>query len=337
MKPVHAWILITLVGLLAGCTDGQTPNTAGVAKGGDHEREEHSAEYDAHEQGSQHADEHGHDEAAAGSQLARITPAAAAAAGINVMAAGPHSLRDSLPLYGVIAPNAERTRNVSARYAGVVKTVGRTLGDAVRAGGALATIESNDSLQVYTVTAPISGTITARNVNEGESVSDQPLFTITDLSSVWVDLSAFPRDMVKIRPGQIVQVKATDGGLSGTGRIALVSAVGTTATQSTNVRVVLDNARRQWTPGLYVAAEVVLSEAAVPIAVKSTALQDVDGQRVVFVQKPDGFEPRGLRLGRSDGEMTEVLEGLTPGEHYVTDNSFVVKAELEKGSAEHDH
>ena len=244
---------------------------------------------------------------------------------------------ESLPLYGVVAANAERTRNVSARYAGVVKTVTRTLGDAVRAGSALATIESNDSLQVYTVTAPISGTITARNINAGESVSDQRLFTITDLSSVWVELSAFPRDMVKIRLGQTVHVKSTDGSLASSGRVALVSAVGTTATQSTNVCVVLENAQRQWTPGLYVAAEVVLSETEVAVAVQSTALQDVDGQRVVFVELPEGFEPRALRLGRSDGDTTEVLEGLTPGERYVADNSFVVKAELEKGSAEHDH
>jgi membrane fusion protein, heavy metal efflux system len=313
MKPLHSWIVVVLAGLQAACGDMQAPKTA------------------------EHGDEHGHEESAGGSELARITPSAAAGAGIKVSAAGPHALRESLPLYGVVAPDGERTRNVSARYAGVVKTVARTVGDAVRAGSPLATIESNDSLQVYTLAAPISGTITARHVNAGESVSDQALFTITDLSSVWVELAAFPRDMSKIRIGQTVQVKSTDSGLSGSGRIALVAAVGTAATQSTNVRVVLDNGQRQWTPGLYVAAEVVLSQTEVPVAVKSTALQDMDGKRVVFVETPEGFEPRALRLGRSDGQITEVLEGLIPGERYVADNSFVVKAELEKGSVGHDH
>ena len=322
MNTARWWVAMGLV-VLAGCGQ-QVAQTSG-----DGAKSEHADEH-----GEKHAEESEHGE---GGEFARITPEAATNAGIEVGQAGPEKLRESIPLYGVVVANAERTRNVSARFAGVVRTVAKTVGDQVRAGTPLATIESNDSLQVYPLTAPIAGVITARSVNPGEAVSDQSLFTITDLSSVWVEISAFPREMAKIHPGQLVQVKSTDGGLSGSGRIVLVSAVGTAATQSTSVRVVLDNANRQWTPGLYVAAEVVLSETDVPVAVKSAALQNLDGNRVVFVQKPDGFEPRPLRIGRTDGEVTEVLEGLTAGERYVVANSFVVKSEIEKAGAEHEH
>ena len=323
MKTAHWWIAMGLAAL-AGC--GQVSQTS-----------EDGAKPDPQHEDGKHAEESEHAEGGEGEQHARITPDAATNAGIELGEAGPQKLRESIPLYGVVVANAERTRNVSARFAGVVRTVTKTIGDPVRAGTPLATIESNDSLQIYTLTAPIAGVITARNVNPGEAVSDQSLFTITDLSSVWVEISAFPREMAKIRPGQLVQVKSTDGGLAGSGRIALVSAVGTAATQSTSARVVLENANRQWTPGLYVAAEVVLSETHVPVAVKSAALQNLDGNRVVFVTNAAGFEPRTLRVGRTDGEVTEVLEGLNAGERYVVANSFVVKSEIEKAGASHDH
>jgi len=330
MRVTPWWVAIGLAALV-GCGQ-QVAQVPSNGEKPDH-AEEHAEEHgDEHAEGSEHA---GASEG--GGEFARMTPEVAANAGIEVGQAGPEKLRESIPLYGVVVANSERTRNVSARFAGVVRTVAKTIGDQVRAGTPLATVESNDSLQIYSVTAPIAGVITARSVNPGEAVSDQSLFTITDLSSVWVEISAFPREMTKIRPGQLVQVKSTDGGLSGSGRIALISAVGTAATQSTSARVVLDNANRQWTPGLYVSAEVVLSETDVPVAVKSAALQNLDGKRVVFVQKPEGFEPRMLRIGRTDGEVTEVLEGLTAGERYAVANSFVIKSEIEKAGAEHEH
>lgn len=267
---------------------------------------------------------------------ATISAEAAKAAGIQTSQAGSAALRELLPLYGVIQPNADQMRQVSARFAGVVRSVHKAVGESVKSGDVLATVESNDSLQTYPVTAPIAGVITARFVNPGETVAEKPLFVVADLSTVWVELSLFPRDRPRVRTGQHVRVKSVDGGLSGSGKIVWVSPLGASANQSITARVLLDNGQRQWTPGLYVFGEVVLNQADVPLAVRATAVQTLDGQATVFVPTAQGFDARPVRLGRSDGEVTEVLDGLKAGEYYVSINSFVIKAEIGKTGIEAD-
>lgn len=265
-----------------------------------------------------------------------LTPEQIEAAGIGLAQAGPARIRSSLPLYGVIAPNAERVREVAARFPGVIRSVEKKVGDTVRQGETLATVESNESLQTYPVVAPLAGVVTARNANPGEQTGDKALFTVADLSTVWVELSLFPRDVGKVRVGQAVRVRSAEAGLSADGKVVYVAPVGSAASQTLTARVLLDNAGRRWAPGLYVTAEVTLAETEVPLAVRNEALQTLDGRSVVFVQEQTGFAPRPLTLGRSDGEHSEVLEGLATGETYVTRNSFILKAELGKGEAAHE-
>ena len=234
----------------------------------------------------------------------------------------------------MIAPNAERVREVAARFPGVIRTVGKKVGDAVRQGESLASIESNESLQTYAVASPLAGVVTTRNANPGEQSGDKSLFTVADLSTVWVELSLFPRDVAKVHVGQSVRVKSADAGLSGDGKVVYVAPFGSASNQTLSARVLLDNTARKWAPGLYVTADVTLAESSVPLAIRAEAVQTVNEDSVVFVQDADGFKPRPVRLGRGDGEITEVLEGLKPGETYATTNSFVLKAELGKGEVE---
>lgn len=265
-----------------------------------------------------------------------LTPEQVKAAGIELAQAGPATIRETLPLYGVIAPNAERVREVAARYPGAIREVLKKIGDEVNQGETLATVESNESLQSYPVTAPLGGVVTARSANPGEQTGDKPLFTVADLSTVWVELSLFPRDAGKVRVGQTVRVKSSEAGLSADGKVVYVAPIGSSASQTLTARVLLDNRERRWAPGLYVTAEVTLAEAAVPLAVRNDAVQTLEERSVVFVQEQKGFGPRPLRLGRSDGEWTEVLDGLAAGETYATKNSFILKAELGKGEAAHE-
>ncbi|HSB97027.1 MAG TPA: efflux RND transporter periplasmic adaptor subunit, partial [Spongiibacteraceae bacterium] len=253
-----------------------------------------------------------------------IDATAARNAGIAISTAGPASLKETLSLYGVVQANAERTRTVIARFPGVVKSVHKTLGDAVQAGAVLATIESNDSLQTYAIKAPLAGTITARNVNTGESVAEHVLFTITDLATVWVDLSLFARDMAQVKVGQEVAVRAADGGPTSTGKVVWLSALGSATTQSRSARVLLDNSKGLWTPGLYVTGELTLSERPVALAVQSSALQTLDGKTVVFSANNTTYEARPVKVGTSDGTLTEILEGLQPNTPYVSANSFLI-------------
>lgn len=266
----------------------------------------------------------------------RIAPDIAAAAGIKTETAGPAKLVETLTLYGRVAPDPARQREVRARFEGLIRTVSKKPGDTVKAGEPLATIESNESLQTYTVTAPIDGVVTAREANPGEQSAQRALFTLMDPSSVWAELSVFPRDRARIRPGAAVQVQATDSDASAKGKIARID-VQTGVNQTLIARVSLDNAQGQFFPGSFVTAQVAVAERAVPLAVRTSGLQPFRDFTVVFEQVGDTYEVRMLELGEQHGGWAEVLGGLEPGALYVTENSYLIKADIEKSGASHDH
>lgn len=278
-----------------------------------------------------HGEEGGHEEGAL-----KLTPEQIKAAGVEIATAGPATLRETLPLYGVVAPNAERVREVGARFPGVIRSVAKKIGDSVKQGETLATVESNESLQSYSVVASLPGVITARNANPGEQIGEKSLFTIADLSTVWVELSLFPRDVAKVRVGQKVRVKSADAGLSTDGELVYVAPFGSSTNQTLTARVLVNNADRRWAPGLYVTADVTLAETAVALAIRNESVQNLEGRSVVFVKDADGFEPKAIKMGRIDDENSEVLEGIQAGDAYVTRNSYILKAELGKGEAEHE-
>lgn len=260
----------------------------------------------------------------------------AANAGIATEVAGPATLIETVTVYGRIAADPSHQREVGARFPGVIKAVRKNLGDTVRAGETLATIESNESLQTYSVDAPIGGVITARVANAGEQSADRLLFTITDPSSVWAELSVFPKDRARIKPGASVRIKAADSDVTMTGRIARVD-LQTAANQSITARATLDNSKGQFPVGSFVTAEIAVAEHKVPLAVKTSGLQPFRDFTVVFEQVSDTYEVRMLELGEKHGEWVEVLGGLEPGAKYVTENSYLIKADVEKSGASHDH
>ncbi len=260
----------------------------------------------------------------------------ARAAGIETATAGPGVISDELVLYGTIAPDATRVRTVNARFPGVIRTVSRNVGDAVRAGDALATIESNESLQTYTVTAPIAGTVTARHAAAGEQSDAEPLFEIADFSSVWAELDVFSRDRARLKNGLAVAVTSETGDAA-TGTVDYLAPVGNRASQSITARVVLDNAAGAWTPGQFVEGRVTIATTPVALAVPLSALQRFRELDVVFAQLGETYEVRMLTLGRRDTAFVEVLDGLEPGTTFVTGNSYLIKADIEKSGASHDH
>ncbi len=260
----------------------------------------------------------------------------AQAAALKVAVAGEGVLHQTLSLYGAIQPDPERLRQVTARFPGPVRSVSVNVGDAVRKGQTLATIESNESLQVYAVTAPIAGTLTARHTNPGEAAGSEALFEIADFSSVRAELNVFPRDRGALTPGQAVRVRAADGAAKGEGIIGFVAPVGS-ATQALIARVVLDNSQAQWTPGQFINAEVTVGSAPAPLVVPLTALQTFRDWHVVFVNEGERYQVQPVVLGRRDGERVEIVSGLKPGAAIVVENSYLVKADIEKSGASHDH
>lgn len=266
----------------------------------------------------------------------RIAPEMAEAFGLETMIAGPAVLTESVTLYGRIVPHADRMREVSARFDGAIRSVEVALGDTVRAGETLARVESNESLQPYTIDAPIAGVVTERNANAGEQTTGRRLFTIVDTSSVWANLSVFLGDRSRVRVGAPVTLTSTLGGTSAEGTISYVGTVAD-ASQAVTARVELDNADGLWALGTYVTAEVVVDEKEVPLGVKRTGLQSFRDFTVVYAQVGDQYEVRMLELGMQDDEWIEVLGGLEPGTRYVTEGSYILKADVEKSGATHDH
>lgn len=266
----------------------------------------------------------------------KISDASAQAAGIELANVGPRMIRDVLPLYGQIVVNPEAVREVGARFPGAIRSVSPSVGDSVKAGEVLAQVESNESLQVYAVTSPISGTVTARMANPGEQAGPAALFTVSDLTQVWAELRVFPRDLARIRLGQVVRLSAMDGEQSVDGTVARISPNADSG-GALKVWARFDGDAGGWTPGLYVNAEVLTGGAEVPLAVKTSGLQAFRDFTVVFTRVDETYEVRMLELGRSDGEYVEVLGGLKPGVPYVTENSYLIKADIEKSGASHDH
>jgi cobalt-zinc-cadmium efflux system membrane fusion protein len=214
--------------------------------------------------------------------------------------------------------------------------VRKRLGDTVRSGEALAVIESNESLQTYTVNAPIGGVITERNANEGEQTAERALFVIVDPNVVWAELGVFQRDRARVRPGATVSVKATDADVTVTGRVDRVD-VQAGANQMVTVPVTLDNSQGELLVGSFVTAEVAVASHEVPLAVKTAGLQPFRDFTVVFERIENTYEVRMLELGKRYGEWVEVLGGLEPGAHYVVENSYVIAADIGKSGASHDH
>ncbi|HBV20334.1 MAG TPA: efflux transporter periplasmic adaptor subunit [Nitrosomonas sp.] len=194
------------------------------------------------------------------------------------------------------------------------------------------------NLTRYEIRSPISGLITAKSIARGQVIKeDAEIFTVVDTSTMYADLTVYPRDLDIIRVGQKAVVKSTATNIEGTGKITYISAMLNAQTRTAMARVTLDNALGLWRDGMFVNGAVSAEEIEVPVAVRMDALQTLFDWTVVFGRYGNYFEARPLELGRNDGEMVEVLDGLSAGEQYATGNSFAVKAELGKSGAEHDH
>lgn len=275
--------------------------------------------------------------APAAAASARITPEAAQKAGIEVAVAEPARIRETLTFYGSIKANAEQEQDIRARYAGVIRTVTKRAGDAVRKGDALLTVESNESLQTYPVLAPLNGQVLERSANPGDAVeSSTVLMKVVDLSTVWAEFAVFARDLAHVRQGMTVLFRGVDADESGEAKIDYIAPAGHTDSQSVVARAVIENKTGKWVPGQFISVDVVTADVSVPVSVVPSALQDLKGKSVLFVQNGQGFVPREIKVGKRSRERMEIVSGLTAGERYVAKNSYLIKAEVLKSEAEED-
>lgn len=194
----------------------------------------------------------------------------------------------------------------------------------------------------YLLVAPIDGTIVDWHIGVGEVLgSDVKAFTIADLSSVWVQVTVYAKDLAKVRTGQRAVVRGEGIETPTEARIAYLSPTVGRLTRSAQARIVLEEPGQAWRPGLFVTAEVEVDEIDAGVVVPQAAVQRHDGRSVVFVRRGDRFSVRPVTVGSHghvDGQrVVEIVEGLEAGTQVATANSFLIKAELGKATAGHQH
>lgn len=289
-----------------------------------------------HDEGDDHAHEaepgdsrDSHDDA--DHEWIRLSPAELEEFGIEVEEAGPGVIETHIELPGEVRPNADRLAHIVPRFSGIVTDVRAGIGDYVQEGQVLAVVESNESLAPFEVTTLISGTVISKHITLGEAASrDRDTFVIADLSTVWVDLTVYQRDIGRVKAGQQAQVYVGHALAHDTGVISYVTPILDEHTRTATARLVLQNKDNHWRPGMFVTARVLLETTEVPLVVPRSALYTVGEDTVVFLEAEQGFRPQPVSLGRSGETHVEILSGLSEGDAYVSEGGFTLKAELGK-------
>lgn len=193
-------------------------------------------------------------------------------------------------------------------------------------------------LNRFEIRAPFDGTVVEKHLALGEAVKeDASIFTLSDLRTVWAEFNVAPKDLAQVRVGQRVMVSSTAFQSQAQGVISYVGALLGEQTRTARARVTLTNPDGAWRPGLFVTVSVFGENLNVALTVPADAIQSIDNQSMVFKAVADGFEAIPVKPGRSDGKTVEILAGLQAGERVASKNSFVLKSELGKASAGHEH
>lgn len=267
----------------------------------------------------------------------RITADAAKAGGIEVLTAGPATIGEARELYGTVQLASTARSEIRGQFPGRVVTVTKAVGDYVQRGQLLARIESSESLQVYPVYATVSGVVAERNANPGDVTGDRALYVISDPAQTTVVFNVFPKDLGAIRPGMRVEVETQDGQPIGATTLGDYLPEGNAQAGTALLRASIPNRTGALRPGMALRGRVTINAVSVPLAVRTEAIQPFRDFKVVFANYGQDYEVRMLQLGRSSPEWTEVLGGLKPGTPYVAKGSFLVRADIEKSGASHDH
>ena len=267
----------------------------------------------------------------------KINASAAKDGGIVIETVGPQTISETREVEGVVQLNTTARSEVRAQFPGKVMQVTKAVGDYVKKGQLLARIESSESLQIYPVYSPVSGVVAERNANVGNVAYDQPIYVITDPSSTSVVFNIFPRDLGTIRPGQKVIIETLDGKIVAESTLGGYLPEGNAAAGTALVRANLPNRDGRWRPGIALHGKVMVSAVTVPLAVRTEALQPFRDFTVVYANFGEMYEVRMLELGRKSSEWTEVLSGIKPGTKYAAKGSFLIRQDIEKSGASHDH
>jgi cobalt-zinc-cadmium efflux system membrane fusion protein len=225
--------------------------------------------------------------------------------------------------------------------------------DGLRALGAPVSENEKDCLNcdisLVTVRAPISGTVIERSINPGAGFeAGKPLFTVADISTLWIIANVPEAQVGSLRVGTPAEVRAaalSDGVIAG--RVAYIDPVLREETRTARVRVEVTNREERLKVGMFVEVGFEASSAAPggsaekELVIPEEAVQRIDERTVVFLPKEGAkgrFEARDIEVGGAAGGYQRVVSGLRSGERIVSKGSFTLKTQLLKGEmGEHGH
>jgi membrane fusion protein, heavy metal efflux system len=313
-----------------GAQDGHD-HAAGDTHAHGSEAEGDGDEHDEH-------DEHGHEEGEP--DFAALGPEQASAAGIVLDTATVGVVDAGLLLSGNLVIDPRRLAQVRGRFAGLIRAMHKEVGDPVRRGETLATVESNESLTTYAVSAPIAGVVLERHANAGGVSGDDPLYTIGDVGALQAELKVFPSSVGLVQPGAEVTVLIGDAEIAGS--ISQILPALDPGTQARRVRVALTGTPPPGlTAGQFISARVKVGTDADHVVIPLAAVKQLGGEDVVFVPGESrgraGFRARPVQLGERGRLRVVIRRGLKAGERYVADGAFLLKAEIAKNQAAHEH
>jgi membrane fusion protein, heavy metal efflux system len=179
--------------------------------------------------------------------------------------------------------------------------------------------------------------VAERNGNPGDVTFDRPLYVITDPAQTTVVFNIFPKDLGAIQPGMAVQIETMDGTPIAAARLGDYLPDGNAEAGTALVRAAVPNRGGRLRPGMALRGRVTINAVQVPLAVRTEALQRFRDFTVVFANYGENYEVRMLTLGRKSPEWTEVLSGIKPGTPYAAKGAFLIRADVEKSGASHDH
>ncbi len=192
-------------------------------------------------------------------------------------------------------------------------------------------------LRFYELRAPFEGSILNRHITVGELLStSSEVYTIGDLSKLWVEISLYPTSLQDLSKGQLVTIKDISG-RNGNAELLYIGSAIDEETQRVQAIALLDNNDGKWQSGTYVTAEIATETIPIAISICQEAVQKIDGQDCAFIATERGFDIRPIKIGRSDEQYVEVVSGIEENENYAANKSFLLKADHEKDEAEHMH
>ena len=242
---------------------------------------------------------------------------------VHASKVGPAELEVYVKAPGVIDFHPKRALRIHPSFSGVITQVFKNLGDKVEIGQALAAIESNTGMQVYTVTSPIRGIILSRDASVGQSViPENELFSVGDSSVLQARIAVSAQDVALVRTGQETVLVAADQ-TPMRAKIGFLSPILSEETRTATA--VIDIPGIHARAGMFVTGAIIVGKTTVELALPLKFCEQSPDGAFVSVIVPKGLDRRHIVFGKADYLHCQVLSGLSEGELVLSQTDIALE------------